>query len=270
MSTIMRSVIVKAAGAALVSLLVSLGISFVAVPLMGGQVEGAGLVMTIVLPVVIAFPAAGLQFWLLERSNRLRDELGYALLQLDDLNMRLSASNLELLAERSHDPLTRLLTPDVFRARLGEHVERPEIGQLIVFSIDGLDELRKSHGPMAADTAIFALSAAIRRSLRVDDFAGRMGDNEFAVFMPGSTPVLASLAVNSVTSFAAVVTLPYNGCSPMPTTASSGGVECGPGFDLGAAFKAAYDALALAVSEGGNCSRWAAIKPQTPRSLAAL
>ena len=149
-----------------------------------------------------------------------------------------------------------LLTEEVFRERLQDQTEKADIGQLVKLRVDGVAALRKSHGVTAFEIAIFAVATAIRRSIRPADFAGRIGDHEFAVFMPGSTPILASLAVGSISSAAAVAMLPFDGAVPSAPTVSVGGVECAPGFSIDAAFAAADAELEKSSAQGGNSSHW--------------
>lgn len=235
-------------------------ISYLAVPHMGGTLDGAGLTMTLVLPVVIAFPASAFQFWQMEKTRRLRDQLADALVRLDQVNTQLSHNNMELLRERSHDPLSQLMTADVFDRCLRDQSGSVDLGQLMLVRIDALAELRRSHGPTAAETAIFAVATSIRRALRPGDFAGRIGEGDFAIFMPGATPILASLAVSSISSSCAVATLPYLGGPPTPTRVSVGGVECMTHFDVDAAVAAAAAELDRSVANGGNCSHWGKLR----------
>lgn len=269
MPSLYRYVIARAALTAILSLVASFCISYAVVPLLGGRLEGAGLIMTLVLPVVIAFPASAVHFWQFETTRRLKNELCRALTEIDEVNSRLVKVNLELVRERSHDPLTRLLTQDVFDQRLQDQPDQPDIGQLVKLRVDGIAALRRQYGGTVADAAIFAAAAAIRRALRPVDFAGRVGDHEFAIFMPGSTPILASLAVSSVSKAVELVHLPFDGNGHLPTTVSAGGVECAPGFAIEAAWAAVDTELERSTSQGGNCSHWgnlrSAAMPRTSR-----
>lgn len=260
MSGLYRYVISRAALTAMVSLVASFCISSLVVPLMGGELAGAGLVMTLVLPVVIAFPASAIQFWQFEKTRRLKNSLCQALIDLDDVNAKLVSANMELVRERSHDPLTRLLTEDVFRERMLHQPEQADIGQLVTLRVDGLATLRKNHGGMAADTALFAAAAAIRSVMRPADFAGRVGEHDLAIFMPGSTPILASLAVGAIAQAVAAVRLPFEGAEPSSITLSAGGVECAPGFLVEAALVASHAELEQSVIQGGNCSNWGSLR----------
>ena len=258
-----RYVISRAALTAIASLVASFSISYLVVPFLGGRLEGAGLVMTLVLPVVIAFPASAVHFWQFETTRRLKDRLCDALSQLDEVNARLVSTNMELVRERSHDPATRLLTEDVFRERMLHQPDQADIGQLVRLRVDGLASLRKAHGSTAVDAALFGVAAAVRSTLRPGDFAGRVGDYDLAIFMPGSTPILASLAVGSISQAVAVVLLPFDESGPRPMTLSAGGVECAPGFLVEAAFAAAETELERAVAQGGNSSHWGSLRGPT-------
>ncbi len=260
MPDIYRIVISRAALAAILSLVASFSISYLVVPLMGGRLEGAGLVMTLVLPVVIAFPASAVQFWQFETTRRLKDRLSDALEELDEVNTKLVATNMDLLRERSHDPATRLLTEDVFRERMLHQPKQPDIGQLVMLRVDGLGSLRRSQGGTATDAALFAVAAAVRSTLRPADFAGRVGEHDLAVFMPGSTPILASLALGSICKAVSVFQLPFDESGVRPMTLSAGGVECAPGFLIEAAFAAADAELERSSAQGGNCSHWGTLR----------
>lgn len=260
MSDIRSVVIIKAAAAAAISLLASFGISYLVVPLLGGRLEGVGLIMTLALPVIIAFPASAVQFWQFETTRRLKDELASALVQLDDVNEKLVSSNMELLKERSRDPLTLLLTEDVFRERLLDQKKMADIGQLVRLRIDHLPRPADTFRAVATETAIFAVAAAIRNNLRPLDFAARIGDDEFAVFMPGSTAILASLAVGSVSRSISAIRFGLEGTDGATTTVSAGGIECMPGFDVDEALAAAGAELDQASAQGGNCSNWGQLR----------
>ena len=66
----MRRIVEKSIVAGLLSVLASLAISFSIVPLLGGQVAGAGLLMTILCPLAISIPASALHFTQSEKLRR--------------------------------------------------------------------------------------------------------------------------------------------------------------------------------------------------------
>ncbi|MHC2484665.1 hypothetical protein [Rhizobium leguminosarum] len=58
----MRRIVEKSILTGLLSVFASLALSFIIVPLLGGQVAGAGLFMTIFCPLAISIPASALHF----------------------------------------------------------------------------------------------------------------------------------------------------------------------------------------------------------------
>ena len=68
----MTQVFAKAALAAIVSAATSLLLVLAIVPALGGVVEGNALVMSILCPLVIAFPASAYTFW---QKKRLADAM---------------------------------------------------------------------------------------------------------------------------------------------------------------------------------------------------
>ena len=258
MSGIYKRVVSKAAATAFISLAVSFAISYAVVPLLGGTLDGAGLVMTLVLPVVIAFPASAFQFLQYERQALLKRKLASTVGELETSNRLLRQANAELTLERSQDPMTRLLTDDAFRLVLANAATYPDIGQLVRLKIDGFEAFEAAFGVTAGEMAIFAVAAAIRQALRSDDFAGRIGPAEFVVFMPAATPILGSLMVNSVVAAASVASFATPGGPSAALTLSVGGIACAPGFDIQAALDRCGFQLQSAEASGGNCSRWSA------------
>lgn len=256
MSGIYKRVVSKAAATAFISLAVSFGVSYAVVPLMGGALDGAGLVMTLVLPVLIAFPVSGFQFWQYERQTLLRKKLDATVAELQTTNGLLRRANAELKLERSQDPMTRLLTEDAFRLVLANAATFPDIGQLIRLKIDGFEAFETVHGLAAAEMAVFSVAAAIRQALRGDDFAGRIGSAEFAVFMPAATPILGSLMVGSVVAAVSVASFATPGGPSSALTLSIGGIACAPGFEVQVALDRCGFQLQNAEANGGNCSRW--------------
>ncbi|UIK14676.1 hypothetical protein LZK80_38055 (plasmid) [Rhizobium leguminosarum] len=66
----MRRIVEKSILTGLLSVFASLALSFIIVPLLGGQVAGAGLFMTIFCPLAISIPASALHFTQSEKVRR--------------------------------------------------------------------------------------------------------------------------------------------------------------------------------------------------------
>lgn len=125
------------------------------------------LISATVLPIVLGTP---LFFYL---SMRVRS--------LAILNRRLS------MVART-DSLTACLTRGAFTARVETILSAPETtrtGALLMIDADNFKAINDLHGHYAGDEALTIIARAIRAMLRGSDLVGRMGGEEFAVFLPG-------------------------------------------------------------------------------------
>ncbi len=89
----------------------------------------------------------------------------------------------EVLGTR--DSLTDLLTRGAWQERFGEAIsysERNRVPLSVVGAdLDDLKEINDKQGHGAGDKALVLVSIAIRRAIRREDFAGRIGGDEFMV-----------------------------------------------------------------------------------------
>jgi diguanylate cyclase (GGDEF)-like protein len=87
------------------------------------------------------------------------------------------------------DELTGLLNRRSFLALLRRHVglanDRKTNLALIVVDIDGFARLNATHGYDFGDRALQHVAQQLRGMIRAQDYAARIGDNRFAVILPG-------------------------------------------------------------------------------------
>ncbi len=88
----------------------------------------------------------------------------------------------------SVDGLTGLLNRRALSEQLSYEIERARRFRsdmsVILCDMDNLKEINDTHGHLAGDTAIQAVSAILRNSLRKVDLAGRYGGDEFLLILP--------------------------------------------------------------------------------------
>lgn len=105
----------------------------------------------------------------------------------------------ELRHRAVHDERTDLLRPHSFQERLREHfsaAQRHKLDMaLLLVDLDDFGQVNKLHDHTVGDALIARVGDAIRRALRAEDVAGRIGGDEFAVLLPYTRKVDAASVV---------------------------------------------------------------------------
>ncbi|BBD39720.1 diguanylate cyclase [Aminobacter sp. Y103A] len=143
----------------------------------GSEMLGLALIEATLVPILLAAP---LFFYL---TLKLRE---------------LAVVNHKLVVAASTDALTACLNRGAFSSRV-ENVLTREIarrqramGALLVIDADHFKMVNDRFGHAEGDEALRVIVAAIQPCLRGDDMLGRLGGEEFAVFLPGASPLSAA------------------------------------------------------------------------------
>lgn len=95
------------------------------------------------------------------------------------------------------DPLTRLLNRrswlELAEYELVKRRRQPEPLALVLADIDHFKVINDTHGHLAGDAVLQAVSEVLRQSVRQQDSVARWGGEEFMVLMPQATPETARL-----------------------------------------------------------------------------
>lgn len=138
---------------------------------------------------------------------------------------RLQAVNRRLHQMASHDPLT-----GVFNARAYyEHCERlmrlEQRGDspyaVLFVDLDHFKRINDTHGHAAGDSVLQTVAGCLSRSIRQSDLLGRIGGEEFSIFLPGTDLAGATQLAENIRQ-AIETLLPDIGSQRLPITASIG------------------------------------------------
>src|SRR5690606_14933204 len=106
----------------------------------------------------------------------------------------LARAQRELERRAALDSLTALLNRGTFMARVARHLaahrhDRDEsAGALLLIDVDNFKSINDSYGHDRGDEALRIIARSIADAARASDLVGRVGGEEFAVFMPAATP----------------------------------------------------------------------------------
>jgi diguanylate cyclase (GGDEF)-like protein len=100
----------------------------------------------------------------------------------------------DLRRERDLDVLTGVLNRRGFEERVSARLQNPVGGapSFILCDVDKFKSVNDIHGHHAGDAVLREVGGLLRQASRKQDIVGRLGGEEFAVFLPDTTPQDAS------------------------------------------------------------------------------
>jgi diguanylate cyclase (GGDEF)-like protein len=156
--------------------------------------EHQGQKSLLMLPLVARGVTIGL-LEIIDGNDRVWDdtdvEFCRALCDIVAIAVRNAVLFAELQETAARDKLTglynRRLFEEQFEAAVARSLRQKEELTLLVVDLDGLKRINDVSGHVAGDNALRTLSDALRATTRSSDVACRIGGDEFAVVLPGST-----------------------------------------------------------------------------------
>lgn len=251
MAAISRQTIGKACVATGISAGVSVSIAASVVPIFGGTYDGLGMWLSFILPIVIGFPASGLQFHQNEAIRKARDELSSLHGELDRMHSSLTLAHSALEQKARIDAMTGALTREAFLTELNAASADGRRGTLLLADADQFKRINDSFGHQTGDEALVAIAAAISTTTGVKDFWGRIGGEEFAIFLDDSGAEEAH-AVAEALRLRAEATEIHREKGRVPVSISIGGVAVGAHFNIRQAIADADRRLYRAKHNGRN------------------
>lgn len=146
------------------SVVVSVVVSIVLLDVISQGINGPGLVTAVVMPIILGTP---IMFYM----------------QLRHQQLKLANAKLDVLA--SVDWLTETLNRRAFTANASALLQAgaDHLGTLLVVDADRFKTINDQYGHEAGDEALQLLAKAIQAAVRSHDLVGRLGGEEFGVFL---------------------------------------------------------------------------------------
>jgi len=144
---------------------IAVAFNYVSFSLYAPESMGLSMVSAVAIPVILAGP---LFFYL---TLKLRE---------------LAVANHRLRDFASLDGLTGCLNRGAFTKFVEGHLNKGAGGALLVVDADHFKSINDQFGHHRGDEALQLISTAIRASLRKGDQTGRLGGEEFGIFLPGA------------------------------------------------------------------------------------
>lgn len=168
----------------------------------------------------------------------------------------LSIAHSELMNVAATDALTSCLNRRAFTALVDGYLERVErhegagSGALLVLDVDHFKAVNDNFGHDLGDEALKLIAGTIKSMVREIDLVGRLGGEEFAVFLPSADPARTALVADRIR--AAVRSAPFAPYGRKHDLSISVG---GATFDRGATFADLYRAADERLYAAKNAGR---------------
>lgn len=184
-------------------------------PAIGGVATSKTWLMSVICPLLIGYPCSAFVFL---QSERLRATHA-ALLAA---HRALGEAHEKLAHKASRDEMTGMLNRESFFEALEAARRHTRHGALLIVDADHFKNINDSHGHLTGDAALRNLSAAIAQAVRSGDILGRIGGEEFGVFMPGAGLEDVSQVAERVRAGVAAIRFRTGGGVTIPLTVSIG------------------------------------------------
>lgn len=170
---------------------------------------------------------------------------------------QLSLLNRELKHLAAVDSLTTLLNRGAFSDRVESRLSDmrqngTSFGALLLIDADFFKEVNDRWGHAVGDEVLREIALRLQETLGEDDLVGRLGGEEFAVFLPGANRGSAAMAAERLRLAIGATPLRSVGGEAMNVSISVGGVVFRSAFGFDALYRNADRKLYEAKDKGRN------------------
>ena len=242
----MKKIVVKSTLIALISVIVSAGLVAFVLPAVGGSLSRAAIVLSIVTPLLIAWPASAFTAWQTERVRQAHRDLARA-------HAELAAAHRQLREKARRDDMTGMLNRENFFASLDRTRGNAGRGVLLLVDADHFKRINDGWGHLVGDDALQAIAAAIGRGVRSGDILGRIGGEEFGVLVRAGTEREGLRVAERIRREVELIQFRPRGERLVPLTVSVGAANCDVDASVSELMRAADERLYEAKRGGRNC-----------------
>lgn len=145
-----------------------------------------GLCISAFVPLVVAYPVSLNIFRQKKHVMKLHEELEIA-------HKQLQAMSAKLRHKASIDGMTGLLNRENFLEVLDMRNRKSDDGMFLLVDIDRFKTINDTYGHPAGDRALLQVVSVMQDAVRGEDTIGRLGGEEFGVFLPRTNLALGRL-----------------------------------------------------------------------------
>lgn len=193
------------------AVVVSVGVTLAVMALMsrmpGLEIPLPYWVMGVLLPLCLSGPIS----WYLARQAARIAEL--------NAELQLAYARMKALAET--DALTGLANRAAFLAA-AEQRQAQAPGRILIVDLDHFKAINDTHGHAVGDQVLQGIAQTLLHFARQDDLVGRIGGEEFAVFLAHADDHVATTRANAIRAGIEQVMIPDHSGSAIRITASIG------------------------------------------------
>ncbi|MBO6718349.1 MAG: GGDEF domain-containing protein [Rhizobiaceae bacterium] len=169
----------------------------------------------------------------------------------------LAIAHRELLVISTTDSLTECFNRRAFTALVDRYLDRmmqakeAAEGALLVIDVDHFKTVNDTFGHDTGDDALKLIAATIRKAVRETDVVGRIGGEEFGVFLPGASYALTETVAERIRTAIGMVQFAPRG-DRHPLSVSVGGVTFADPSSFSELYRQADSRLYEAKRNGRN------------------
>lgn len=164
----------------------------------------------------------------------------------------LAITNLRLGLVARTDSLTACLNRGAFTAKVSTQLARQGRGALLMIDADNFKAINDIYGHDAGDEALTIIARSIRTILRAGDLVGRLGGEEFGVYLPDVDQAAATAIAERIRRSVNLACFAPTGVQ-RPLAVSIGGVAFDSASSFSELFRIADQRLYGAKQNGRNC-----------------